>query len=378
MKNIFIISSVLFSITLLSWLLFVFFVKDPKEIEEKPSPISEIQEKEEPKETSSPFQIFSDFPILSPLLSEDGSSIFGYHKETSTLYSLNVESGEKKVLQDTQLTNPLIALWAKDPRISILKTSPQKNAEYFLVDSNSQTTTPLPSNITYLNWDNLSEKIIFIQRKKPEEILFSTAKPDGSEPKELLTITEKGRISLIPVPQSPAIAYWPQSANTKISPLFHINLSSGTKTEIFSGRYGGDYLYSPDGEKILLSWSPEKNSSKLTLALLNKYGGQYKDLGLPTLVSKCAWGKNTVHIYCAVPTGIPQTAVMPDDYLNGKVSTVDSLWKINVETGKKERVVELSDIKETFDVTNIFIDASEQFLYFTNKSTNILYKVKLP
>ena len=382
MKKVFIISSVFLGVTVLFWLLYVFVIQEnmKKSTSEEEISIQEIQEKnnENNQSDTSRFEVFADFPVLSPTLSSDGSRLYTYHKETATLYEIDTETKSKKVLQDTNLTGPIISLWSSNPEISILKTTPQQNAQYFLIDTKSQTTTALPSDITYLSWDSLSERIVYIQRKKPEEILFSTAKPDGTDTKELSAISEKGRVSLTPVPGSPIIAYWPQSANTKISPLTHINLSTKEKTEIFAGKYGADYLYAPNGERILLSWSTEKGGSKMTLATLNKYGGQYKDLGIPTLASKCVWNKTATTVYCAVPTGMTQTTVMPDDYINGKFLTVDSFWKVDIESGKKERVVELSDIQERFDATNLFIDSSEQYLFFVNKNTSTLYRITLP
>jgi hypothetical protein len=179
------------------------------------------------------------------------------------------------------------------------------------------------------------------------------------------------------VPQSPLISYWPQSSNTKLSPLYQINLSTGIRKEIFSGKYGASYLYSPNGEKILLSWAPEKNSSRIALGIINKYGGQYSDLGFPTLTSKCVWNKASDILYCAVPTEIPQTTIMPDDYLSGKITTTDVFWKINVTTGEKERLVELSEITQSFDATNLLVSSDQRSLYFIDKKSQKLYEIKL-
>lgn len=374
LKKLFISTSILLGIILFFWLFFTFFIKE-KQIEKNPISIEELQEEE--FFSSSSFREVTDIPLLSPILSKDELSLLGYHAQTATLYSLNRETSEKKILLDTNLSLPIVSLWSENPEISILKTQPQEGNQYFLINAVEKTILPLQGEIVYLTWDSLFEKIIYIQRKNPEEITFYLAKANGSENKEILTISQKGRIDMSAVPQSPLISYWPQSSNTKLSPLYQINLSTETNKEIFSGKYGASYLYSPNGEKILLSWAPEKNGSRLALGIINKYGGQYSDLGFPTLTSKCVWNKASDVLYCAVPTEIPQATVMPDDYLSGKITTTDVFWKINVVTGEKERLVELSNITQSFDATNLLISSDERALYFTDRKSQKLYEIKL-
>ncbi len=376
LKKLFLSTSILLGIILFFWLFFTFFIKEKPNEGILPS-IEELPTEPEIDTITSSFQEVIDVPLLSSALSKDQLSLLGYHAETATLYSLNRETFEKTILLDTNLSLPIVSLWSENPEISILKTQPQQGSQYFLINATEKTILPLQGEIAYLVWDSLFEKIIYIRRKNPEEITFYLAKADGSESKEILTIFQKGRIDMASVPQSPLIAYWPQSSNTKLSPLYQINISTGTNKEIFSGKYGANYLYSPDGEKILLSWAPEKNGSKLSLGVINKYGGQYSDLGFPTLTSKCTWNKTSDILYCAVPTEIPQTTIMPDDYLSGKITTTDVFWKITVTTGEKERLVELSDITQSFDATNLLLSSDQRTLYFTDKKSQKLYEIKL-
>ncbi len=373
-KKLFILTSTLLIIILFSWVFFTFFIKE-KKIETLPPSIEEVPQEE--ISSFSSFQEVTDIPLLSCAFSKDELFLFSYHAETATLYSLNRENSEKKILLDTNLSYPITSLWSENPEITILKTQPQQGSQYFLVNSNEKTVSPLQKEISYLIWDSLFEKIIYIQRKNPEEITFYLANSNGSESKEILTVSQKGRIDMSNVPQSPLISYWPQSSNTKLSPLYQINLSTGIRKEIFSGKYGASYLYSPNGEKILLSWAPEKNSPRIALGIINKYGGQYSDLGFPTLTSKCVWNKASDILYCAVPTEIPQTTIMPDDYLSGKITTTDVFWKINVTTGEKERLVELSKITQSFDATNLLVSSDQRSLYFIDKKSQKLYEIKL-
>jgi hypothetical protein len=146
---------------------------------------------------------------------------------------------------------------------------------------------------------------------------------------------------------------------------------------LFNGKFGADYLWNPDGNYLLVSHTDKKDGAKMSLALLNSQGKDYKELNIPTFVSKCVWSKDNKTIFYALPGAIPETAVMPDDYLSGKVKTTDTFWKINIPTGEKTRLLELDQIKNQLDASNLFLNANESFLFFVNRLDNKLYKLAL-
>jgi hypothetical protein len=374
-RIIFIASSVLLGCVLLLWLAYTFLFRE-KPVDE-PIDVSQKDVSQGSEEFSAVLSEFSVIPLLSPKLSLDGEMLYGYHAETAALYAIDTDTKKPSVLLDTSLINPIVALWSNNPKVSILKTSPQNGASYHFVNVEKQSIVPFAEAADYMEWDGISEKVVFIQRESPEEIVFFVANPDGTNVREIIRIPERSRITMSAISGSPQMAYWAESSNVRISPLFSINIGSGTKNELFAGKYGTDYLFSPNGERILMSWAPEKNGPKLTLAMINKYGGQYVDLGLPTLVSKCAWNASGNTLYCAVPTGIPETAVMPDDYKSGKVSTTDVFWKVNVETGEKERLIELADITQSFDAQNVLVSLDERRVYFSDRKTGKVFEITL-
>jgi hypothetical protein len=374
-KKIFLISALLLGLAIFLWIVYAFFFSKPKE-EEKEIPITPPIETKNPQ-VSLAIKAFTDIPLLSPQFSTSRNALLGYHKDTASLYSIDREIQKKTVLMDTNLVNPIVGIWSDNPDISILKTQPQNGSQYFSVDATQESITPIQDNPLYLIWDSISEKVVYIKRDTPSETLFYTANPDGSQREHLFTLEGNTRISMASVPQSSSIAYWPQSTNRDVSPLFSIHLVSKTKKEIFAGKYGADYLYAPNGKNILVSWAPEKNSSRLALGIINEYGGSYRDLQLPTLVQKCTWNTQSTFLYCAVPTNIPQTTIMPDDYLRGKITTTDVFWKVNIENGEKERLVDLEDITQNFDATELIVTPDEQNLYFVNKIDDMIYEIEL-
>lgn len=114
----------------------------------------------------------------------------------------------------------------------------------------------------------------------------------------------------------------------------------------------------------------------MTLGLISM-NGSYQELGIPTIASKCVWSQDGKTVYYALPGGIPDGSVMPNDYQENKFNTTDTFWKINVITGEKERVIEAGEIKEKYDSSNMFLSATEDAIYFVNRTDQKLYRIQL-
>lgn len=142
-------------------------------------------------------------------------------------------------------------------------------------------------------------------------------------------------------------------------------------------KYGADFLWSPDGKQAIASCSDRKGGHRTELYLMNSEGGQLQSLMLPTFASKCAWSANAVNIFCALPGNIADSAILPNDWQENKIQTADTFWKMDVTTGKKERLTDPEKISGSFDVLNPFLSQDEKILFFVNKTDGKLYKVQL-
>jgi hypothetical protein len=87
------------------------------------------------------------------------------------------------------------------------------------------------------------------------------------------------------------------------------------------------------------------------------------------------WSKNNKNVYCAAPTNIEKNVLMPNDYLNNKIFTKDFFWKVNMETFKKEKIIDEKYIKEDLDATNMLVSPNEDFLFFINKKDGGLFRI---
>ena len=156
------------------------------------------------------------------------------------------------------------------------------------------------------------------------------------------------------------------------SVIYTIDLSDRNLKKIIKETYGLTALWSPLGDKILIS---ETNSQglnlKLKLADLNEQ--IIKELTFTTLPEKCVWSQDNKTIFCAVPKNISKTAVMPDDYYKEKISFSDEIWRINLET---EDIIAIEK-NDDFDAKELLLSPLEDYLLFINQKDGLLYSLKL-
>ncbi len=376
-KKFFIGSSVFLLVLLSLWGIYNLFFAQKETSKASPDvPTTETPKTEIKKSTA--IQIAIDTPILSPSISSDGDgSILYIDKNTGSLQKLDLASGKKEVLSDITLTSPISAIWKTNGTAAIAKEFRSNEPSFRLISFvNSVPPALLKWGIRYLIWDELENNIIYTYQDAAGKMTLNRALPDGSEWKELEKLPSTP-VFIQSIPKSPLIALWERPANNRVGELKTINITNGETKTLFPGKYGANYLWSPNGENILLSWAPEKNKSRITLAMINKNGGEYTDLNFPTLVEKCVWLNDNKTVYCALPGSLSQTAVMPDDFYGQSFSSSDTFWKIDTETGKSERIVALEDMSESFDAVTLLVSPDESKLFFVNRKDNKLYSIQL-
>ena len=91
-----------------------------------------------------------------------------------------------------------------------------------------------------------------------------------------------------------------------------------------------------------------------------------------TITDKCAWAKDSVVLYCAVPTSWSDAALLPDDYYKNALTTMDNLWSVNTETGEKNIL-----FQNIGDINNLDTNADDSVLIFISRDTGFLYRLKL-
>lgn len=314
--------------------------------------------------------------IISPAISADAKYIYYYIEEGGTAWKMSLDgSGKENISQDI-LTGLTDILWSQDNNKVISRFQKNTANKFYLYDYSASKGVGLKNGINNVAWTNMENKITYSYfDSKTKMCSLNMANSDGSSWKKIADLDSE-KVFIAPVPQSSLISFWNYSGASNKTFFKTVGLAGGELETIFSEKFGADYLWSPDGKKFLVSFLVKKGGHEITLGVADNNGGNYQDLNIPTLASKCAWYSDKI-IYCALPTSIPTGAVMPDDYYNKKITTRDTFWKIDTTTGKKERVVELKEIKGDYDASNLLLSAYESCLLFVNRIDGKLYRIEI-
>lgn len=384
-KKIFIVSTALLVAALFFLAIYNFsFKKNPvagNGAEEKSDPLFDLSKKKEKNPEDKKIMAITDEAIISPALKDDGDHILYYAKSNGNVLRVNLEGKEKKIISSDNLSGLVDNLWSPKRDKVISQFRQGEYDSFSMYDFNTQKVKNYDPGMDNIVWSNLGDKIIYkYYDGSAKKWTLNVSDPDAGNWKEL-TGLEYRNMKIAQIPQSTLVSFWNAPNSFEETNLSVVSMMGGEKKRIFSQKFGADYLWSPNGEKALVSSVENKGGSRMNLAVMNSNGGEYSSLNVPTMASKCVWsGENTV-VYCAFPGSIPESAVMPNDYQEGKIQTKDTFWKINIAAGgKQERIVEIEDLnamKMNFDAKNLFLSSDEEKLFFVNSYDGKLYRINL-
>jgi len=319
----------------------------------------------------------SDEAVVAPVVTDDGEKIVYYTKKNGSVYKVFLNGEGKEFHSNNNFSGLENIFWSTDRSKVISRFNNNGKIEYSTYDYNIKKGFKLANGIEYAVWGNLGDQIVYKYKdSKTDKKTINISNYDGSNWKKIVDISMND-IWLAPVPQSSFVSFWNNPNSFNETSLNLVSTIGGEARSIFSGRFGADYSWSPNGTKILVSYVESKGGMKIWLALINSNGGEFQNLNIPTFVSKCTWSKDSKTIYYALPTFSSENHVLPNDYQSGKVSTVDTFWKMDIVSGKSERIIELKDIDNSYDASNLFLSSSEDILFFTNKKDGKIYGINL-
>lgn len=319
----------------------------------------------------------SDESIFGATLSPDGEYIYLFLGNNGQLNQVGLDGKLEKVLSTEKFQNLKKIVWNKSKNRVIIETKDAsgKFSKFFYYDLASNSVITLKNNIDSVAWSNLGDKIIYkYYNSKTKKRTVSVSDPDGKNWRDLSSFDYYGT-EMSPLPGSSDVSYWPSPNAFTATSVNLVSFSGKDKKEILKDRFGVNILWSPSGQWGIVSYTDQRGGHKTDLALMNPQGGQFQSLGFPSFTSKCVWSADSKFIYCALPGNILESAVLPNDWQEGKIQTADTFWKIEVASGKKTRLIDAEKISGSFDVLNPFLSKDERTLFFVNKADGKLYKL---
>jgi hypothetical protein len=381
LKKIFFLSLFIFFLSLLFWGIYNLSFKKTEVVENKNTASNNNSVMDKALDKIAPtlnakIAAISEEKVISPILSSDGSNLW-YYSSAGELKEIDFVGSAQKSLTDKKFAGVSNALWSPDKSKALLKININGGVSFSFFDIKNNLTSTLNPNINEVSWQTSSSKIFYKYfDSKNKKSSLNTADPNGSNWKKILDLPHD-KILFSQIPRSGLVSLWNNGDAYYPTNFQTISLIGEDLKTLYKDAFGADYLWDNAGNHVIISQTDAKGGTKIQLGIINYNGGEYKNLGLPTFVSKCFWSKDNETIYCALPGGIPDNSILPNDYKAGKFTTSDTFWKINTATGEKNRLVETSDINGSFDATNLFSNEDERLLFFVNKTDGKLYKITL-
>lgn len=308
-----------------------------------------------------------------------GTIIRYVERATGHIFETYSDSLEVKRISNTTIPKIEEALWSNQGSSVLLRYLRDDNQTIRTFYARISTTTVpdqaiegifLPDNITKLN---VFGDRAFYTSKTENGSTGIIANLDGTKKIALInssfgswnhTWTQPGSVLLFPSPSALAIGF-----------IYTLNTTSGEYIKVSQGAPGLSGLSNKDGSLVLMSG---KKASGVGTAILKIKTGETINLSLQTMTDKCVWSViDAVILYCAVPQALP-AGNYPDMWYQGKVTTNDSVWKINTETGDTEEILSPQfEALEEMDITNLSLDQQENVLLFINKKDLMLWAYRL-
>lgn len=387
MKKIFIISSVLLAVVLIFLGIYNFAFRDTAAPTTPPAKADTADTAKKPADTAPADDVaapatdnadqktarrneviisVSQGPVVAPTVDRD-KNVIRFYRPDGTVGEVSIDGGSEKSFADKELTGFAFAVWAPDAQRVLTKFVDRAGARFYSFDHRTARGNQLKGGIDRVAWTAPGDQILYTYFDQfTRRTSLNVAKPDGSGWRMLADDVAKGS-RFVHVPQSSRVAYWRAPNRDEEGRLSVVSLVDAVPRPkvIMSRHYNADYLFSPDGERILVSSTQKKGDGdgNRVLGVANANGGEYQNLQIPTNVQKCVWASNSRVVYCAFPTG-----------------ERDTFWKIDVTTNKKDRIVDLDNVVTAtarYQAFDLFLSPDGTSLFFVNRLDSRLYRIAL-
>lgn len=317
----------------------------------------------------------SESPLAGQTGFERDKKVFFRFIERATGHISESPADEMITNKVTNTTIPKIyeALWTKDGSGALLRNLKEDDetiVSFYASIGKASTGTPATLTGTFLQ-QKIDSAVISPDRKTIAFVLPSlfgatlyTADSTTLKPKSVFSTALREWI--VSWPEKNTIVLTSKASNNVEGFVYAVSLPSGSAKKILGGQKGLTANLSADGKKILFSSNKRNNFSLKILDIKTN-----KEISLPfnTLPEKCVWSqKITTLVYCAVPkSSLGQN--LPDEWYNGGISFEDDLWAFDSLTGSTLHPLDPSTYKQSFDMTDLSLDPTEQYILFTDKKT---------
>lgn len=312
-------------------------------------------------------------PTVGASVSTNGSLNY-YNQADSKFYRINAD-GAVSQLSNQQFIDVQKATFDPNGGKAVIEY-PDGAKILYDFDKNRQVT--LPKHWEDFNFNDDGSKIAAKSIGIDENNRFLVvSNPDGSGAQaveELGGNQDKVTVAFSPTSQVVATAATGQKCGVDCQEIFLI----GQNHENFKSMIvqGLDFRpkWAPSGRQMLYSVTNSANDWKPQLWVVDAQGDDIgrnrRSINLDTWADKCVFSDDRT-LFCAVPQGIPiGTGLVPsiaDDY-------PDNIYRVDMSTGL---TTQIAVPEGNHSIDKVMLSPDKKTMYFTDKGTGIINKIKL-
>lgn len=312
-------------------------------------------------------------PALGASLSQ-GNEVNFYNVSDGKFYKIN-EDGTIETLSDKVFYNVANVTWSPNFDEAILEYPDGSNILY---NFKTQKQATLPKHWQEFDFSPDGKKIAAKSIGMDVENRWLTvANPDGTEAQIIEQLGDKaGLIQISWAPHGQIIAFAKNYENLALSEqeILFIGLKGENFKSITVPGMKFEGRWSPSGNKLLYSVTSQASNYLPLLWIVDadllNIGANRRSLGVNTWAEKCVFADEST-LYCAIPKNLPRGAGLEPDMAK---NPADSIWKINLSTGQRTVVVVPS---ASMNITSLNLSQDQNYLYFVDKITSTVRKVRL-
>ena len=309
---------------------------------------------------------------LGITLSPDGSTLQYYNKDDGKFYRIT-NDGEIETYSNKVFHNVDQVTWSPKKNKAILEYPDGSNIIY---DFNQNKQITLPKHWEDFNFSPDGSQIVLKSiGLDPNNRWLAISNDDASKviPIESIGLNDA---TVYPSwsPNQQMVAMYTEGVDFNRQEVYFVGQNSENfKSTIIEGR-GFQHEWAPEGDRLLYSVYSSSNDYKPMLWIVNSEGENIgsgrKSLGIETWADKCIFNNNK-DVYCAVPNNLEKGAgIFPELAEN----TQDKIYKIDSITGMK-KLIAIPD--GSYNASNLIISDDQKYLFFTDETTQRIYKIEL-
>ncbi len=294
---------------------------------------------------------------------------------TGHVYAISLDSGKETRLSNTTVTGGGASAASFSPRgdaVAIRSHNDRRSSELtigtFGEDGNLKTLPFAPA--------------VFDFKLTSSSTLLYTSRMDLGLVAKEYNLTKGTEATVFTVPFYEATIIWGTSSRATHfaypKPSYQLegylySFSGGSMKRVPISGFGLTAL--PGATRSLYTTTQNYTPQSFTYNLAT---GNREPLSLMILPEKCTWSAQRSTIaWCGNELRQAEFG-FPDTWYRGETSFKDSLWRIDLERGGAELLVNtLAESGREIDITNLAVGPSETALYFINKNDNTLWMYEL-